>query len=123
MKLATPMGACLGNKVQCKSPTLVWITAVFWDAAVAGAAGVRTGGLAVVACPKLSTEEEMIKTAVQIRGRMISSYKRARTNTIVHKADGDFGAGCTCAFSQKVNRASECYGFVTQLLLRTSERE
>src|SRR6202171_109375 len=78
MKFSTPLGATLGNSVQCRSPAVVWMMAV-GSAVAAGAevAGLRTGGFGLVAgcgveaaCAAPSRDVEIIRTSVCSRVRM-----------------------------------------------------
>src|SRR6266849_6103475 len=78
MKFSTPIGATFGNRVQWRSPAVVWMTAV--GSAVAAAAelaGSRTGGFVVVAgggveaaCAAPRRDVEIIRTSVCIKVRM-----------------------------------------------------
>src|ERR1700719_2895748 len=78
MKFSTPIGATFGNRVQCRSPAVVWMMAV-GSAVAAGAelAGLRTGGFGFAAgcgveaaCAEPSRDVEMIRTSVCSRVRM-----------------------------------------------------
>src|ERR1700722_15169214 len=67
IKLATPMGATLGNSVQCRSPTVAWMMAV----GSAAAAGGVTGAFGVeAACALAKRDAEIIRTRVCNKVRM-----------------------------------------------------
>src|ERR1700687_2487120 len=78
IKFSTPIGATFGNRVQWRSPAVVWTMAV-GSAVGAGAevAGLRTGGFGFAAgcgveaaCAAPSRDVEMIRTSVCSRVRM-----------------------------------------------------
>src|ERR1700722_2008852 len=72
IKFATPRGAVFGNRVQWRSPAVVWIMAV--GSVLAGAAGFGAGVVgafgveAACAAPKIETE--IIRTRVCNKVRM-----------------------------------------------------
>src|ERR1700687_1625950 len=78
IKFSTPIGATFGNRVQWRSPAVVWTMAV-GSAVGAGAevAGLRTGGFGFAAgcgveapCAAPSRDVEIIRTSVCSRVRM-----------------------------------------------------
>src|ERR1700730_4321920 len=102
MKFSTPIGATFGNRVQCRSPAVVWMMAV-GSAVTAGAelAGLRTGGFGFVAgcgveadCAAPSRDMEIIRTSVCIRVRMdapVSILASVNCTTIDPLAGGEPG--------------------------------
>src|SRR5271156_990769 len=76
MKFSTAIGAIFGNKVQCKSPAVVWMMAVgsaagaAADAAGLWAGGVVLGGGVEVDCAPPSATAEITRTSVYSTVRM-----------------------------------------------------